>query len=213
MIGIPRDITGLKTGRLTVLYPTHMRRHGYVVWCCRCECGNICYYTEGELTRKRPVVSCGCAKIHPIGAFTAEERAINSVLHGMKCRCLNKNDHGYPNYGGRGITICNEWLPPIIGAKNFVKWAKESGYAPGLSIDRIDNNGPYAPWNCRWVTAKEQAENRRSTLMISVDGVSNTAAEWGRILGDYSTHIHYLYNKYGSSETVNYIREKLKLLA
>lgn len=98
----------------------------------------------------------------------------------MKTRCYNKNFHRYPDYGGRGITICNEWLEnPCL----FFEWAESSGYADNLTIDRIDNNGNYSPDNCRWITKKQQNNNRRTNRYLTVHGVTKTIAEWSRETG------------------------------
>ena len=75
----------------------------------------------------------------------------------MKKRCDNKNSHAYQNYGGRGIKVCTEWNDFSI----FRKWALSNGYSDDLSIDRVNNDGNYEPNNCRWASAKTQAENRR----------------------------------------------------
>ena len=98
----------------------------------------------------------------------------------MVSRCYNKNVDTYPRYGGRGITICQEWLGEH-GFENFFEWSTKNGCAENLTIDRIDNNKGYYPDNCRWATDTEQVRNRRNTLLVEVDGVSKPLAEWCEI--------------------------------
>jgi hypothetical protein len=93
-------------------------------------------------------------------------------------RCYDKSSQAYKNYGGRGIVICNEWLDIRI----FHNWAMGSGYKKGLTIERIDNNGPYSPENCKWATRKEQARNKRNNIHITFRGEDKILAEWSKIL-------------------------------
>lgn len=94
--------------------------------------------------------------------ISVEHKRLYKVWQGMKERCYNKNNHAYMNYGGRGITVCEEWLDP----RNFIKWALENGYdenAPRgqCTLDRINNYKGYSPNNCRWVSMNEQTKNKR----------------------------------------------------
>lgn len=82
----------------------------------------------------------------------------------MLTRCHNPNDNSFPDYGGRGIFVCDDWR---ISSRAFVAWAIRSGYRPGLQIDRLNNDGPYAPDNCRWVTRRVNNLNRRDTVRLS----------------------------------------------
>lgn len=103
----------------------------------------------------------------------------------MKERCNNPNNPAYKNYGGRGIRICDEWLKDY---KVFKKWAIENGYTDDLTIDRIDNNGNYEPNNCRWVSNKVQANNRRSNVLITYKGKTQNIKQWALELGiNYKT--------------------------
>lgn len=106
---------------------------------------------------------------------TIEYRAWTS----MRSRCFNRNHHKWKNYGGRGITICDRWL------KSFESFASDMGQrpGPGYSLDRIDTNGNYEPGNCRWATAREQANNSRSNRVITWNGETLTLTEWARRLG------------------------------
>jgi len=94
-------------------------------------------------------------------------------------RCYREKAHNYPLYGGRGIKVCEEWHSMDI----FGNWAEKNGYKVGLTLDRIDSNGDYCPENCRWATRKQQANNRRNTVYVTIDGVTKTLSEWAEFVG------------------------------
>lgn len=98
----------------------------------------------------------------------------------MKDRCYNKNNKDYKDYGGRGITICKEWLDDFM---TFYDWSTSNGYNDTLTIDRIDVNGNYEPNNCRWVDMKQQSRNRRSNRLFTINGETRCLMEWCEILG------------------------------
>lgn len=133
---------------------------------------------------------------------------LNVIYWDMKTRCYDCNLKHYKNYGGRGITVCNEWLDPEIinsganggrytkGWLNFKEWAISHGYKDDLSIDRIDNSKGYSPENCRWISVKKQSNNRRSNRLITYKGKTQTLSEWcDEFKVDYDTVIARL-NKY-----------------
>ena len=97
----------------------------------------------------------------------------------MMERCYREKSCNYSEYGGRGIAVCDDWH----NIENFEKWAIESGYVKGMTLDRLDVNGNYCPENCRWATAKEQANNRRNTVYIEYKGEKHTITEWAELLG------------------------------
>ena len=98
---------------------------------------------------------------------------------GLKARCTNPNSLNYPIYGGRGIALHPSWH----NFKPFFDWATSSGWKPHLQIDRIDNDGPYCPSNCHWVTPKVNARNRRDNHPITFNGKTQCLAEWADELG------------------------------
>ncbi len=98
----------------------------------------------------------------------------------MKDRCYNPNNKRYPHYGGRGIVVCQEWKDNYV---SFRDWAICNGYQIGLSLDRINNDGNYSPDNCRWATPKQQAYNRRTNRLITIQGKTQTVTEWAEEVG------------------------------
>ena len=121
------------------------------------------------------------------------KKRLNHIYNGMKARCYKQNCNGFERYGGIGITVCEEWfnndivtINNVRGTKGwfaFKKWALNNGYREGLTLDRIDNSKGYCPDNCRWVTKKEQANNRRSNHFITYKGKTQTIAQWCDELG------------------------------
>lgn len=106
-------------------------------------------------------------------------RCWNRMLH----RCNNSKNKDYRHYGGRGITVCDEWNDKELGFTKFYYWAMSHGYADELTIDRIDVNGNYEPSNCRWATIVEQRNNMRSNVVITHNGKTQNLKQWATELG------------------------------
>lgn len=132
-------------------------------------------------------------------------KALAKKYNGMKQRCYNPNNSEYNNYGGRGISICKEWLDDV---NQFLKWAVENGYEVGLTIDRIDVNGNYCPENCRWIPMEEQSKNRRNNVIVDVGGEKMTIAEAGRRLGMSESTIRMRAKRGKDVDSEKYVREK-----
>lgn len=117
-------------------------------------------------------------------------RKLKDVYNSMIKRCYEPLTPNYFRYGGRGIYVAEEWAVYNNGRNAFILWAINNGYEPGLTLDRIDNNGPYAPWNCRWTTMKVQSNNRRGNTIITYCGESHTMTEWADIIDQPTLDAH-----------------------
>lgn len=98
----------------------------------------------------------------------------------MRQRCYNTNNKDFYNYGAKGIKVCDEWVKDF---SEFYRWAMENGYVESLSIDRINPYGNYEPSNCRWATIQEQANNKKNTIYVEVDGSTYTLTELSNLYG------------------------------
>lgn len=182
-----KDLTGIRYGRLTVVRRVENAKGGSSRWLCRCDCGEERIHTAGTLNYG-VVLSCGClgkeARLRSNMSHGGSKTKLYRVWNSMKDRCFRETCSGFKHYGGRGISVCAEWLD----YQTFHDWAMSSGYKEGLSIDRIDVNGNYAPSNCRWVSKKVQANNTTANRVLCHNGESHTMSEWSKILGiGYST--------------------------
>lgn len=180
-----KDITGMRFHRLTAV-----EYKGNQMWLFRCDCGNE-IIRRGSSVRFGEIKSCGC-----LHSEKSRENGRNRATHGesksklynkwskMKARCYRKTCKDYPNYGGRGIKVCDEWMT----YENFRDWAISQGYSENKdpfeqTIERIDVNGDYEPSNCKLANMKEQQNNRRNNHMVTIRKQTRTLQQWIDLIG------------------------------
>jgi len=184
---IAKDITGLETGRLTVIAPVHQNKHKRFMWLCICDCGSdivadTCNLSNGH-TR-----SCGC--------LSREATSISRTTHGLsrspeymayhnaKLRCNDETNNRYEWYGKRGIEFMFSSFEEFIGDIGLRP-------TPKHSLDRMDNNGNYELGNVRWATIPEQVSNKSNTHNLTLNGITKHVAEWSRVTGIKPETIRY----------------------
>ena len=172
------DLTGQRFGRLTVVKKTGKSVSRDSLWLCRCECGNTHTVRAPDL-KSGKTRSCGCLHKEQLSQRSRTHGERRSKLYiiwgGMKQRCYQEKSISFPYYGGRGISVCEEWRNSF---QAFREWSLNNGYEEGLSIDRINVNGNYEPSNCRWVLKTEQSKNRQSNRYLSFSGKTQTLSDW-----------------------------------
>lgn len=176
------NLAGQRFGRLVVLY--RVSDVGQPVkWHCVCDCGNEINVLAGSL-KSGATQSCKCLLAESTGDRSRKHGMYKSrqyrIWMDMKMRCYDKKSASYIDYGGRGITVCDEWLNSF---ETFNKWLNDNNYSDELSIDRIDVNGNYNPDNCRMANSYVQANNTRKNRHLIIAGVDKTVAEWAEIVG------------------------------
>lgn len=179
---------GQRFGTLKVIKEDGRNEHGCVIWLCKCDCGKY-FRTTSTYLRRGFSTSCGCMTAKKMSESSKTHGMGDSRLYGvwvnMKSRCYNKNNKRYCSYGGRDIKVCQEWRDSF---EEFYKWAVLKGYDPNApygecTLDRIDVNGDYTPQNCRWITNKEQQNNRRNNRYLEYNGEIKTMMEWAEQVG------------------------------
>lgn len=182
MVNIKRgyELVDKVFGKLTVIerdYSRDTTKNKSRFWLCKCKCGKITSVSSSSLVSGK-TKSCGC-----IGKSTGYRHGKRNTKEYkswqcMKDRCYNHNNPSYKSYGGRGISVCEEW------SNDFMAFYNDMGNAPGkeYSIDRINVNGNYCKENCRWSTLTQQSNNKRNNRLIQYNGCIKTVAEWARFL-------------------------------
>lgn len=185
MAGKIVDITGRRYGRVVierVIFPHPNSIKGAMCECI-CDCGNR-YTRSRETIMAGKTNTCGCLrKENSARALKArakhgmEGTKTYSAWRSMKRRCLSKRCKSYPDYGGRGITVCEKWM-------DFRGFFEDMGIAQeGMTLERKDNNKGYSKENCVWASQKDQANNKRNTTFITHDGITRSLAQWAEFFG------------------------------
>jgi hypothetical protein len=158
------DLTGQRFGRLTVLRRSDIRRNRNTYWLCRCDCGNERNVQRSALMTNRST-SCGCLQREQVTERAHKHGGVGTpeyqTWNGMRQRCENPNHPAFPRYGGRGLTVSEDW-------KKFGNFIRDMGWRPDptYSLDRINNDLGYFKGNCRWATGKQQQANTGPQLAI-----------------------------------------------
>lgn len=205
------NLSGKRYGRLVVIKLDHVQKlpsgKNEMFYLCKCDCGKSKVIRASSL-RNGYTQSCGCYMKEMLSKRQSVHNMSKSTLYkawcNMKARCFNTRRKDYCDYGGRGITMCEEWKDFEV----FKEWAMKNGFKEEkvkgkniLSLDRVDVNGNYCPDNCRWATDKEQANNKRNTRRFYYKGKNLTAREWSDLLGiNYGTLVGRLHKSSWSVE-------------
>lgn len=195
-----KDQTGVVVGVLTVLgYAGTQNRHK--MWFCECRCGTIIKVASCNISTGH-TKSCGCYSKERLRELHTTHGMTNTKVYGiwsaMKYRCENPNSSAFADYGGRGITVCEQW------SESFEAFLDDMGMpSHGMTIDRIDNESGYRPDNCRWATRKQQAANSRRTRWVTVNGKKVHAPD-AAVMGGvrYKTLMARLYSGWSDHDAV-----------
>ena len=170
------SLIGKKFNMLTIVSYKKNGKYNKNYFVCKCDCGKTKEIRASHILNDNQY-SCGCIKSKY--ADTKVGKAIYDTWNRMMHRCYDKNHHKFSRYGARGVKLCEEWKNNY---NEFYKWAINSNFQLGLSIDRINNNGDYEPSNCRWATRKQQMRNTSRNRYITYRGETHSLAEWCEML-------------------------------
>jgi hypothetical protein len=196
------DITGQRFGRLVVMERIGIDKHNNMTWLCVCDCGQY-IKPAGSTLRNGKAKSCGCSRRIPDAkSYTKEYQTWRSMIK----RCYDPKNASYYSYGGRGITVCDRWL-------EYENFQHDMGVRPhNHSLDRIDNNAPYSPQNCRWATSHQQSRNRRSVRMLTHGDKTLCVTDWAPLVKiDRQTILRRLYAGWSTHDALTKPLRKLNL--
>lgn len=192
------NLTGQRFGRLVVLTSDRTRR-GTSAWRCRCDCGNETVVATGNL-RNGNTSSCGCLRLERLRDKITTHGMVKTRTYvawqNMRKRCEDPSNRYWPDYGGRGIRVCERW-------SSFEAFLADMGECPdGLTIDRIDVDGDYESSNCRWATQQQQQRNKRNTRYLTYQQKTQSLADWADEMGVNYYTLHWRVRRGWSDEQV-----------
>jgi hypothetical protein len=202
------DLTGREFGLIKAMKFSHSQ-NGSTWWWFKCDCGTEFTRPAKDVVaaeKKGKKQSCGCYSLalriavgHANKTHGVSHHKLYDVHRQMLQRCFNDECKDYPFYGGRGITVCQDWMD----VHSFMKWCTGSGYADGLTIERQQVNGNYEPGNCTWIPNKEQARNTRRLRNITVHGKTKFMSDRARESGvNFSTIRSRLNNGWSDEDAI-----------
>lgn len=177
---IRKDLTGKKFGFLTGLKYIGKNDSGWSIWAFACDCGSV-VERLGTLVVTGNTKSCGCLKSENRKTHGLSETPEYSSYRNMLRRCTDPKNIMFPRYGGRGIAVCERWL----GTSGVINFLSDMGCKPtkAHTLERKDNNAGYSPDNCIWATKHDQAQNRSTTNLVTVDGETKSQSAWDACKG------------------------------
>jgi hypothetical protein len=181
-------LAGQRFGRLLALEEHGQDGRRAYYWRCVCDCGQTSI-VRGSQLKTGAIQSCGCARVEASARLRTHGMTGTPLYlrwRAMLARTGYSRHPSFPNYGGRGIAVCERW-------KSFENFAADMGptFSPELSLDRRDSNGDYSPENCHWATSDQQGRNRRNNHVIAWQSRSLTVADWAKLLGLLPSTIHH----------------------
>ena len=172
-----KNLSGMRFGKLIAIEPIRKKYAKKLKWLCNCDCGSVGIKITSNYLIAGHTKSCGCIR-QTNGGLTLKENKTYKVWQHMIDRCYNPKAASYVSHGGRGITVCKRWLD------SFSNFFEDMGRSENKKqLDRIDNNGNYESSNCRWVTSKENCNNKRTNVMLTAFGKTQTAQQWAEEYG------------------------------
>ena len=207
-----KDIVGTRIGIYDVLYECNRKTNdGHRLYHVKC---SICgfetdmakrYIYEPKICKH---VSITGRYIHG-GTYKWNNKRLKTIFEGMKARCYIPTNKSYRWHGAKGIKICDEWLDNPL---SFEEWSLANGYNDDLSIDRKNGNKNYCPENCRWITINDNSKYKSTTRKITVNNITHTGKDWGRLLGLSKNRINNYIRKYGIDKTKSFISKRMSAL-